>query len=173
MGELSTRKIRPDGEGTEQMRMLYTASYGGRKTIPFDDLVAVSDRCDLIGLYDGDVFVGFFFTLRHKGVDIVLYMAIVEHLRRKGYGTQAVRIASRVYEGDRIVLLPDAPGVGDRLQNTRYTVIRYLDTLGFEDALYRYHFLNYDYQVLCYGGTVSKDEMDDSMRSLRRYLRCR
>ena len=92
MGELSTRKIRPDGEGTEQMRMLYTASYGGRKTVPFDDLVAVSDRCDLIGLYDGDVFVGFFFTLRHKGVDIILYMAIVEHLRYTGRAYRLPRL---------------------------------------------------------------------------------
>lgn len=172
MTELRMEKLSPGSGGTEEIGGLYMSAYGNGRAVPFADLLAVSDVFDLMGLYDGDVLAGFFFAVRHGGITVIPYLAVPEPLRRKGYGTEAVRMISAMYGGDRIVLLPDAPGVGDRLQNSRYSVMRYLSTLGFADCLSRYTFLGNDRQILCRNGTATKEEVDRVMRSLRRRLRC-
>ncbi len=170
--DIRLERIGPDGRGSEPVRGLYGEVYGGRRSIPFDSILAVSDVYDLEAVYDGDVFAGFFFAVGRGDAVVVPFMAVPADLRRKGYGTQAVLALSGIHSGKRIVLLPDAPGVGDRLQNSRYTVLRHLGSLGFADTLGRYRFLDRDLQVLCRGGTVSREEIDGIMRTLGRRIRC-
>lgn len=172
MTDVRLERIGPDGAGSGPVRGLYEEVYGGRRTIPFDSILAVSDGYDLEAVYDGDVFAGFFFAIGRGDTVVVPFMAVPENLRRRGYGTGAVLALSETYGNKRIVLLPDAPEVGDRLQNSRYSVIRHLGSLGFSDALYRYRFLDRDFQVLCRGGTVSREEVDGVMRAFGRRIRC-
>ena len=78
-----------DAPDREDIRKIYLASFPKYEQLPFWVLrfLTVRKGIDTVGYYDGDELCGFTYTVTAGKILFVLFFAVKEELRGKGYGS--------------------------------------------------------------------------------------
>ena len=105
-----TIDIKKDKEGLGQIKDLYATAFPKREQVALPFLIKQTKKASVAfdAFYDGDVFVGFTYTLFYKDIVYLWYFATCSNLRSKGYGAQMLQQLYETHAGKRIVLNLDA-----------------------------------------------------------------
>lgn len=147
---MSTLEVRPVVAGTElaeQVDKLYAYAFPREDKFAFDAMCRFAEGggADFDAYLDDGTFCGFSFTLKAGRYVFVLYLATVESLRSKGYGTQVMQRLAQINPGCDLVLdieLPydDAPNAEQRYRRRAFYERNGFwctgDVFGVDDNLY-------------------------------------
>lgn len=150
---------------------LYDEAFDRRMRVPLKELEHVYklNRADYVAVYDEDLFVGFYYVFRHEDVALIYYLAVVENMRNRGYGTEILDlIKERYYPKYKIALSIEAPLVDDKLVSSRYRRLAFYSRNGFIDTLYKYESVGIQYEVLYWGDRWEPEDIHKVLRSFRR-----
>lgn len=158
---VTLRKISKNMPEYRQIRSLYFAAFPADERAPFPLLAAKAARrnVDWWAIFDGELFVGFFYAVLYKEDLVYLfYFAIEENLRGCGYGSAALSELKREYAGKRLFLAAEEMDENAENFAQRQSRKQFYEFNGFRDMHTKLLEGTVTYDVLSLGGTVTKDE---------------
>lgn len=145
----------------QQIKQLYLTAFPEDERAPFLTLAVRSRRAnvDWLGIFDGDICVGFFYNVLYKeDLAYIFYFAIEENLRGCGYGSAAMSALKREYAGKRLFLAMEE--MDEAAENFAQRVSRkeFYEFNGFRDMHTKLLEGRVIYDVMSIGGLVDKQE---------------
>lgn len=103
---LSVKEITRKSHEIEKIKELFYNSFPKQEQLPFWFLLyrAKSNSVNFLALFDKEVFVGFTYLVTNNDLTFVLYLAINNQIRSKGYGRMALEAIQLQYPANRIIL---------------------------------------------------------------------
>jgi GNAT superfamily N-acetyltransferase len=154
----------------KKVKELYIKAFPEEERVPFWLLKwkARLEKTSLLSIYDNEIWIGFIYLISFNDFLFILFFAIDERFRSKGYGSEVINKIKEMYEGYNIVLntevLDDtAPNYNDRNRRKKF-----YENLGFRDTGYKVRVKNaitFDF-LLC--GDVF--EPDDFFGMMKNYV---
>jgi GNAT superfamily N-acetyltransferase len=144
----------------KKVKKIYISSFPSYERMPFFFMLRSIKKQDteLLGIYDDDVLVGFFYVILKNDICLLLYFAIDEDKRSSGYGSRAIGLISKKYEDKRIFLY---------IEETDSNSNNYIQTKRRKDFYVRNGFTVTDYyvvlsknrfEILNYGKDICREE---------------
>lgn len=126
-------------------------------------------RAQVLAFCDGAVFCGFACLLTDGDITHILYFAIEEPLRGRGYGAQALAALRARLPGQRILADVEAenPAAKNSLQRRRRRAF-YLKN-GYQPSSVRYDWRRESYEILVSGGDITRREFSAFWRNVCAY----
>ena len=154
------REITENFEDYKKFHHLYLASFPKEERIPVKNLMLRTEERELIACYDEKVFCGFYSTLTFGDITHILFLAVDEELRDRGYGSRILEQISHRYPKNRIILDieaedPSAPNNGQRLKRKAF-----YRKNGYTESGIAYTWRKVPYQILVKNGYITEDEFD-------------
>ena len=163
---LTLKRIRRNSPSYENARRLYREAFPPNERAPFFMLARKAEKglADWWGVYEKDVWVGFFYVVCVAKLAYVFYFAVDAQMRGRGYGSRALAALREQYEGSRIFLAaeaidPNADNYAERVRRKRF----YLRG-GMEELHTHVREGNVIYELLGTGGSVSEREYSRLIR---------
>ena len=154
----------------KKINELYLKAFPVEERVPFWLLKWKSKTVNthFYSIYDDETWVGFIYFIVFNDFLFILFFAIDENYRSKGYGSEIINKIKDMYVGCNIVLNTEvvdenAPNNADRIRRRRF-----YDKLGFTETGYRITVRNkivFDY-LLC----GESFEPDDFIALVKRYV---
>lgn len=135
-----------------------------RSLRPIMEDVSGAARC--MAFYDGDEFIGFACVLCWQDIDHLIYFAVEEDRRGRGFG--AMILEGLYTEGRRLIadLEDDTPGADDI--DMRRRRMGFYRRCGFEKTQVRYNWRGEDYVILSRGGDITGKEFGEFWRGVEK-----
>lgn len=144
---------------------LYKRAFPINEQREFADMLHdTSGICDLISIEEHGRFIGFVCTLHCIGIAHIIYFAIEESLRGQGLGSSVLRLLHAHYAPQRVIV--DIEQCGDRYPDNANRLSRknfYLHA-GYQENPVTYRWQEEDYEVLSFGGPITRQEFSDFWR---------
>ena len=159
---IRTENVTRQSPDFEKVRELYLRAFPADERIPLRYLLRNDPKKDnFISFYDGAVFCGFASLLSYRDITHLLYFAIDDALRGRGYGTEALRIIREMKPQQRIFAdIETEDAASDNNDQRRRRKQFYLRN-GYTESGVRYEWLNVSYEILISGGTLTEDDFED------------
>lgn len=163
---LRVESLKKHPQQITKVKELYLDSFPANERIPINLLLwkAKRDFVDFLIMYDDDVFVGFTYLITRKDLTYVLYIAIDNNIRSKGYGSRALTLIKEKYPNNRIILNIEFVDEIANNYEQRLTRRKFYVRNGFEDSTLIYQDRWGLYEVLIYRGQVDKEEFYDLLK---------
>lgn len=150
-----------------KMKELYLSAFPKEERVPFFYLKykALKSAADFYGIYEESQFIGLLYTVRHKDIVFLFYLAVSEGQRGNGYGSRVLEEVKRRFKGFRIIL--NIEELVEESENYRQQKKRkkfYVEN-GFEVADLKTKEKDVIYEMLYFGGNVSYEEYSGLMRN--------
>ena len=171
MSEIKTRPVVRGSPVGDFVENLYCEAFDRRMQVPVKNLFSVSEqhKADFMAVFDDDLFVGFYYVYLYKDCAFLYYLAVTEHMRCRGYGSEILDLIKDAYYPEyRIVLCTEAPLVDDKLVSSRYRKLAFYSRNGFIDTLYKFESVGIQYEVLYWGSNWEPENIQEILRSFRR-----
>lgn len=145
-----------------QAEALYISSFPANERRPFASMLDdPKGYHEVFSIQDGDAFCGLICMITCGTICHIIYFAIREALRGKGYGSQVLQTVCHMKPDKRIIVDierqdPDAANNGQRIRRKGF----YLRN-GFGETPVKYVWRNESYEILSLGGIVTDKEFDD------------
>lgn len=107
-----------------------------------------------------EVFCGFYATLSAGDITHILFLAVEDELRDRGYGSQMLELISDHFCRDRIILDIETPepDAGNNAQRIRRKA--FYERSGYRESGIAYRWKKVDYLILVKNGTITEAEFD-------------
>lgn len=164
---LRVESLKKHPQQINKVKELYLNSFPANERIPMNLLLwkAKRDFVDFLIMYDDDdVFVGFTYLITRKDLTYVLYIAIDNNIRSKGYGSRALTLIKEKYPNNRIILNIEFVDEMANNYEQRLTRRKFYVRNDFEDSTLIYQDRWGLYEVLIYRGQVDKEEFYDLLK---------
>ena len=161
-----TEDVGPDHRDMERIRALYVRSFPENERGPLEPLVTDPSGCARVAaFYEDAAFLGFACLLIHSGLCHIIYFAIDDAHRGRGYGTLALR-AMEEMAGCRVMVdvereRPDAPNNEQRARRLRFYARN-----GYVPSEVGYTWRGESYTVLVKGGNLTADAFGNFWENL-------
>ena len=142
-----------------RLNALYEAAFPANERRPLDALL--NDRTgagEVFAALDGEAFIGLAILLSHGDLTHILYFAVEEALRGRGYGTRLLAAVRARYPGQRLLADLEAPDADAPNRAQREQRIAFYRRCGYEPTEIRYNWIGENYVVLAAGGPVTRQE---------------
>ncbi len=169
---LTRKPVTKDSGDLGEIESLYLRSFPEKERRPFEDLIgADAGYVETTALYDKDLLVGFACLIQAGDIAHIIYFAVEEALRGRGYGSEALREIAREKAGSRIMVDIERPDsrAGNSAQRERRK--RFYLRNGYAETGIRYRWHREDYEILVSGGTLSFEEYKAFWRCIARHGR--
>lgn len=145
-----------------QITALYRRSFPPNERMPLRGMLAdQSGAGEVLAALDGDIFIGMAVLLTWQDITHILYFAVEETHRDKGYGSRILREVQSRYPKHRIIADVEEPFPGADNVEQRERRIAFYRKNGYELTEVRYRWAGERYLILAAGGSVSEDEFWD------------
>ena len=158
---MDTVRITCQRHDIEKIQRLYVRAFPENERRPLEPLLEDATGCaDVLAFYDGDLFCGFACLLTYGDLTHILYIAIDEALRGRGYGTRALE-AIRAFKPGRRILAdleaerPDAPNNAQRRRRRAF-----YGRNGYAASPVAYAWRGEDYEIFVQGGSCTEEEFE-------------
>lgn len=159
---LTIKKINSDSNDISKVKSLYCRAFPRNERRSFNELANHRiGNTELFVFYDRDLFVGMAVTMNSPDITHLVYLAIDDNLRGKGYGTQALALLHKYYAGKRIIADIERPNGTSDNEKQRTLRKQFYLRAGYAETEVKYRWRNEDYEILSFGGAVSKQDYDD------------
>lgn len=159
MSQLTTRRITPKYEDIDRIKSLYLSAFPMEERAPFAVLLrrTKSESVHFLAFYEGKQFCGFAYLMLEGRLASLMYLAVEESLRSRGYGTIMID-SIRAYCGDRTVIVDIEQVVpGAENYNVRERRRGFYLRNGFHAAGCGYSLRKVDYEILVSGSDFSPE----------------
>lgn len=156
---LKAIKVTSQSLDLDKVQKLYVKAFPENERGPLVLLLDDSSNCsEIFAFYDNGIFCGFISLLTNDDISHILYFAIDELLRGKGYGTEALRLLKQIKPQNRIiadieVTTSVAPNNAQRNKRKQFYYKN-----GYVCSGVSYDWRNESYEILINGGTLSEKE---------------
>lgn len=139
-----------------QVLSLYERAFPENERRPLGPLLEDKSGCsDFIAFLDGDQFCGFACLLTWKDITHLIYFAIEDDLRGRGYGTEALKVMLELHPGHRYIADLEAPDPSAPNHQERASRRQFYMRAGYGPTKVRYSWYGEKYEILSLGGSVS------------------
>lgn len=159
---LSIKLMTDAPEDLKKAKALYYHAFPKNERRPFPELIdhRLGDT-EAFCFYDADLFVGMAAVMNSPDITHIVYLAIDDSLRGQGYGSQALTCLHQFYAGKKIMVdIELADGTSENEQQ-RIARKRFYLRAGYSETPVKYKWRNENYEILSYGGSISKQEYHD------------
>ena len=150
---------------------LYYRAFPPEEQLPMDALLDGTLATDFQAIYNEDNhFCGFFSYLNHGDISHIMFLAVEEEFRERGYGSRALSIMSDILKGKRIILDIEDVLLGETEENAEQRKKRkafYLRN-GYRESGIRYYWKDVPYELLVSGGSITAKEFQNFWLAFRR-----
>lgn len=120
----------------------------------------------VLAFYDGALFCGYASLIICGDIAHIIYFAVENHLRGKGYGSAALAAMCTQEKGKRVIVDIEVPDEqksnhGQRLKRRQF----YLRN-GFTENQIQYDWRGETYEILSHGGRISAEEFEGFLRQI-------
>lgn len=148
---------------------LYLRAFPADERIPFDILLRRAQFNDVqcLDIRDEKQHIGMLFLMRHKDLILILYFAIEDGLRSQGFGSAVLQKVIKEHVGCRLFVDIEAldkavPDYENRVRRRNF-YLRH----GFASTNRGYSYKSITYEILSYGGNVTRDECRSLIRAFQ------
>lgn len=171
---LKALKVTGQSEIYNKVQKLYIKSFPENQRNPLEFLLnGYSNYGEILAFYENEIFCGFISILTYCDITHILYFAIEETMRGKGYGSRVLEIIREMKAGNRIIA--DLELVTDKASNNEQRRNRkgfYINN-GYVESGVCYVWRDESYEILINGGEISEKEFEefwDVIDSIRKVL---
>lgn len=164
---LRTKLITEQSNELAQIEEIYRNAFPDNERKPLSPLLQDTSGCsEVISFYDKDLFCGFACLLTQRDITHIIYFAIDDHLRGKGYGSAALTAMHEMKPLNRIIVdIETEKKLAFNNQQRRKRKQFYLRS-GYIESGVKYNWRKESYEILVYGGTISKQEFDSFWKDI-------
>ena len=162
---MTSEKIDRNHKDLKKIKGLYESSFPVNERIPFRRLINTLTEDRIMSVYhEDDKLVGMSFVFILNDLVYLSYISVFEELREQGYGSKILKKIISDFEGKRFVLdIEEVKTDSKNYEERRLRKDFYLKN-GFESTGVFYHIYSVDYELLSYGGTVSREQWHELIR---------
>lgn len=158
--ELTREKVLKSRRKRE-VKALYTAAFPKEERMPFALMLLMSClwNTDFFAFYEGDTLCGIVYTASLGQVTFILFFAVAEELRSKGYGSCIAKQLAAIYPNQkRIVSIePCVEGAENRAERIRRKA--FYAKNGFVETGYFMKLAGQEQEILIQNGSFDKREL--------------
>ncbi len=143
-----------------EIKDIYISSFPKNERMPFPMMVAMSAlrNTEFFAFYDGDTLCGFLYMASMADQTFVMFFAVAEKLRSKGYGSAILSKLSEIHPENKLIIsiepcCEDADNLEQRLSRKKF----YLRN-GYSETGYMMRLLGQDQEILIKNGSFGKGE---------------
>ncbi len=155
---LQIKHIDRDSQDFPEFCRLYRSAFPLQERVHLG--VYLEDRTgtlDILGFYEESTFCGFSILMTYGDLTQILYFAIEEEMRGRGYGGRALE-ALKQYFSSRLMADVEEPEEGSPLQAFREARIRFYKQNGFTETPVRFGWEGERYVMLVSRGSLTAEE---------------
>ena len=140
---------------------LYLRAFPANERRPLDVLLRDETGAgEVLAVHDGERFVGLVILLTWQDITHILYFAVTEALRCRGYGREILRLIPDSHPGHRIIADLEEPFDGAANRRQRERRMAFYARNGFRETDIRYAWRGERYVIISLGGNVTEDEFE-------------
>ena len=154
-------RIREDSPLLPEVTKLYLSAFPANERRPLKVLLAdQSDASEVMAVCDDGCFVGLVILLTWRDITHIIYFAVIDALRERGYGSHILQMVQETHPGQRIIADVEAPNndADNNLQRERR--IAFYERNGFLPTEIRYTWRQENYIIVAANGMVSEEEFE-------------
>jgi len=157
---LTEKEITENFDDYKKFNHLYLTAFPKAERVPIKHLMKHHGEEELIACYEGDTFCGFYSTLTFGDITHILFLAVADELRDRGYGSAMLGLISRRYPANRIILDIEAedPAASNYKQRIRRKA--FYEKNGYIESGIRYDWRGVPYKILIKNGTITEAEFE-------------
>lgn len=131
---LTVKPLKPSLPEYRQVKALYYRAFPEYEQEVWSRLLfkRLFRRADFLVFYDQDQFVGLSYIIHHHGIHYVLYLAVNDRIRSKGYGSQILAQLKQRYTPDTLILDIEQPDPVATNNHQRLRRLRFYRKNGFD-----------------------------------------
>jgi len=163
---LRVRKINKKLKDFDKVKKLYKEAFPKEEITPLPILLfkAKKKDTDFLAIYDGNDLIGLTYICYGDDIAFVLYLAIEENLRGKGYGSQVLELIKNRCDKKRLILNIEKTDSNSPNNEQRLKRKRFYKRNRFKDLKYSTNEGGTEYEMMGYNTTVSKEEYLNFMK---------
>lgn len=159
---IAKRLTQEDTEVIEKVRKLYDSAFPANERVNLHPSVLdQTNTSEILYFLDEEQFVGFMALLTVGNITHITYFAIDDQQRGKGYGSQAVKLARKLFPGQIIIADLEEPELGAKNYHQRLKRVHFYKKNGFIKTGVFYRWEAEDYHIYSLGGTISEKQFYD------------
>lgn len=104
---LTTSKLHRESTDIHSAENLYLTAFPEIERHPIEELYDACDtgKCEWLIFKDGQTFAGMAYMIIYEDIAFLLYLAVDDEQRNKGYGAQILKELAQMYDGMEVILL--------------------------------------------------------------------
>lgn len=148
------------GKAKRRVKEIYTYSFTKEDRMPFwlMLIMAKTKSTDFLSFYDNDTLCGFVYMATVENLTFVMFFAVDENSRSKGYGSGVLEEIQSIYPDNKIIVSIERCDVDEADIEQRLRRKKFYTNNGFTDTRYLVELANKTQEVLIKNGEFDKDE---------------
>jgi len=139
-------KVDANSKYIDKIKNIYLNAFPPDERLDFDDLISNKIKNGILyALFDNNLIVGFSFVISAEDFVYILYLAIDDKFRNKGYGTKTLNIINDTYKNQPKVLCVEEPETANDMRSRR---IEFYERNGFVLSNVKFTLYNTQYKIL-------------------------
>lgn len=160
MAPLELARVHKASPLLKDIMRLYESAFPKNERRPLEVLLTEHGPGDVLAVLEGGAFIGLAILLTHLDITHILYLAVEDRLRGRGYGSRILTLIRAAYPGQRIVVDVEEPGAETANGAQRQRRIDFYERNGYRCTDIRYRWRGEAYLIMSNGGDVSEREFD-------------
>lgn len=158
--ELAMGKVTFRNRNTQKIKEIYESSFRKEDRMPFLLMLIMSylNSTRFISFLDGDTICGFVYMATIKNITFVMFFAVDENIRSKGYGSRILDKIQSLYPNNKIIITIER--CDEKAKNTEERLARkkfYINN-GYTQTGYVVKLGNQKQEIIIKNGEFSKRE---------------
>ncbi|MEE8808794.1 MAG: GNAT family N-acetyltransferase [Lactimicrobium sp.] len=159
---IAKRLTEENSDVIKKIRKLYDSAFPANERVDLHPSVLDhTNTSEILYFLDEDQFVGFMAPLTVGNITHITYFAIDDAQRGKGYGSQAVALARKLFPHQIIIADLEEPELGAKNYHQRIKRVHFYKKNGFEKTGVFYRWEAEDYHIYSLGGTITEKQFYD------------
>lgn len=165
---ITTKKITRHLPEYKEVKRLYLSAFPEAERFPLSALrfLALRKDVDFLSYYEDDNFCGFTFSFAYKEILFVLYFAVNDKIRSKGYGSEILAKLGQEAMGKTIVLNVEKPDDYAENAEQRQRRLKFYMKNGYSDTGYIMKEKDGDYLILSTSREFNPNELSEALKHL-------
>lgn len=156
-------------EEVKKTKALYYRAFPKNERRSFPELLENRlGSTEIFCFYDEEKFVGMACLLNSPNISHIIYLAVDEALRGKGYGSKALELLHHSKPGKKIMVDIEIPDEQAKNAQQRRMRKKFYLRAGYEETSVKYKWHHENYEILSLGGMISEREYDCFWKDLRK-----
>lgn len=160
--DLDIQPVRLSLKEYKQVKQLYMRAFPQYEREPWAWLLLKSkyQRADFMAFFDQAQFVGFAYVIHSRGMHYILYLAVNDQVRSKGYGSRIIDKLRKLYPTESLVLDIEQPDPTAANNQQRLRRLQFYRRNGFFPTTKLFKEEKVTFQVLATNKKISQRKVD-------------